>query len=247
MESKLKELNEIYADIQDLEFPEKYKQVWSLREQIKSVLEEWHTAEPANGEVILRLAIAFFLLDEAEIALSYLDLIPAHHLLYPHALLIKAVVQKTLYPLEEQEYRVLIGTSQRTLDPEMKSMLLYAASFHWQLTPVQERELLFQSIKLHQKHVLNFKKMAAIYFEEKNNDQVKRCVVKAMRNIIEMSSRSTEGDITNPEEFIDKNIKGIHLTRVQLARLIDLIDPRAQLAYGERIRKELHDEFKIIH
>ncbi len=86
----------------------------------------------------MHLAIALYYVDECDIAVHYLDTIPSDHPLYPKSLLVRAFIYEEYWPLDDKESNMLIQTSQKVTDLEMKSMLLCCAAWNLQM-PDQER------------------------------------------------------------------------------------------------------------
>ena len=116
--------------------------------------------------------------------------------------------------------------SVHTNDPEVKSILTYAASWHYSGKDDAEHEklLLLESIKLWDKHVWNHVHLAKLYITEGQKAKAKKTVLKALDNIVYVySNECKEFDEINIPEFINAYIKGINITQPNLESIQELL------------------------
>lgn len=133
-----------------------------------------------------------------------------------YALLITAYIyDNCLGGIDEFLFKQI--TSIQTKNNELKSMLKYVASWFYDHKNIKNKtQLLQESIKYCSNHVLNYVKLADLYFQQGRNEEANILIENALKNVKKIYSNKEiiESDSTDVTEFLNERIKGIHLTNL---------------------------------
>jgi tetratricopeptide (TPR) repeat protein len=101
---------------------------------------------------------------------------------------------------------------------ELNSMLKYVASWSYSWNkkndPLQQENLLKESIKLCNRHVWNYVHLARLYLKQNRKREARYLVSKALDNVEQEYNEINidDYDVTNVDHFINAHIKGTHIT-----------------------------------
>jgi tetratricopeptide (TPR) repeat protein len=202
--------------------------------KIEKLLEERLIIEPCNIELWLRLALVEIQvpLVDCDKAIACLDKVFALEKDNPIALLFLAFIYHYELGGVEQDLSDRLD-SINTLDEEVNSMLKYTASWlHYKYTWIYKdlkykeraKELLKESIAIYGGHVWNYVNLAKIYFLEKKDEEAKKLIEKALKNVIKIyvfpsNVVREKDDVTDLNEFLNERFKGIYLTDSNYQRI----------------------------
>jgi tetratricopeptide (TPR) repeat protein len=190
-------------------------------EGVYSLVEEQLKYESNNINLWISLAIAIITVPivDYEKSIACLEKALAIDSNHPIALIVLAHVYE--YQLGGIDDILLhrIKTLKTDSD-EINSMLKYVASWSYSYTKKQhydlEEELLKESIALYDKHVWNYEHLARLYLQQQRYLEVNSLIKKALSNVQTIYYEHSGIDITNIEKFINEQIKGTHITDINV-------------------------------
>jgi hypothetical protein len=183
-------------------------------------------------EMLIRLAIAVYLLADDLKAIHCLSQVPHNHSLYPKALLIKAHIIHGYRSIDEDIFNELMALT--TPDQKINSMLRYlAVSYYVRTNSFLYQQLLEESVSLSTSYVWNQVKLGRIYLKIGKIALGQMVTMQGLLNIKKVGCGYTNDDITNIDEFIDSYIKGVELTTPNFEFIVeDLLHYSQKVPYG---------------
>ncbi len=201
----------------------------NTREKVEVLLEGKLKEDPKNIDLWLRLAVLklYFPFHDEYKSIEYLEEILKIEKDNPIALLLKAYINHYyLWGIDKELFDKL--NSIHTSNNELNSMLKYVANLYYyekKEDPEKEKQLLKESINLYTGHVWNYVCLAYLYFSKGQNLEAKELIKKALKNVKKVySDDDLEYDLTDPNKFIEQNIKGIYLSRNQLKNIKEMLN-----------------------
>lgn len=191
-----------------------YKELKALEREI--IIRNKLIQDPLNIDLLLRLSIIEIMkfssdYEERIISLEKILALDPDNI---YALLILAyVMYYRKKSVEESLFQKLIAI--KTSDPELNSLLLYAASWFYEgKDDKKQEELLRESIAAFGGHSKHYAELAHLCFKQNKIDEAKSLMKQSLNNVAKVFSRQAEADFTSDVEFfINQALKGIYRSR----------------------------------
>ena len=193
--------------------------------EMEAIIREQLKQDPLNLELLLKLST----IEIMKYQINYKGIASLEKILSIDS---NNVIALLLLAYVDHSYKKMIDailfqklTSIKTSNPEINSMLLYAASWFYVDNDKRREELLRQSINEYPYHVRNYLDLAMLYSHQNKPDIAKDLIKKALNNIVKVYSFFEDiesfGDV---ESFLNKYIKGIYQSEQSYNGLKEMLD-----------------------
>lgn len=191
-------------------------------EEIDRLLESYIEKDAYNTDLLLRISVLQLCppLMDTERCIYYLLRILAYDKENLFALLILSYVEnEMLGGMSDDLFNILCNLK---MDDEEEQSLVYyclAGYYYYRDDCEKFEEMITLAIKTYPYHVKSYVSLGKFYIRNKNMVIGKDLIRTALANIRLVYSNVSEIDVTDYKEFINENIKGVHITEVNLEGL----------------------------
>ena len=200
-----------------------------IAEQIEAHIEAYLQEYPDDSEIQIRFAIFLNyppLVDTLK-SMNVLRNVINYDSNNSIALLALAYIKSRCYDGVDENLRQQLAACQ-TNNNELKSMLVLAQSWHYMDRDNSQYELLLQnSIRLCDNYVYNYISLARLYISSNRVSVGRTLAQKGLYNVQHIYYRndcytSSRQELDSIEHFINEQIKGIFITKLNFKSFVDL-------------------------